>query len=47
MNYLNNDIQVIITTVSLNNCDKSILKCAKVFKIDNGKIKIQRGELNE
>ena len=47
MNYLNNDIQVIITTVSLNNCDKSILKCAKVFKIDKGKVKIQRGELNE
>ena len=41
------DIQVIITTVSLNNFEKTILSNAKVFKIDNGKIKIQRGEIYE
>ena len=47
INYLSKDVQVIITTVSLNNFNKSILSKAKVFKIDNGKIKMQRGDIYE
>ena len=38
INYLNRDIQTIITTTDLENIDDYILKNAKVFKIDNGRI---------
>ena len=47
MNYLNSKLQVIITTVSLENFDNKILSCAKIFNIENGKLKIQRGDFNE
>lgn len=42
INYLSKDMQVIITTVSLNNINKDILNKSKVFKITNGKIIIDR-----
>ena len=42
LNYLSRDLQVIITAVSLNNFSKNILSKAKVFRIDNGKIKIDK-----
>lgn len=45
LKYLNNGIQVIITNVSLQEIDDSILKKAKVFNINNGKLKIQRGDI--
>lgn len=47
LKYLNKDLQVIITAVSLNNINNSIIKRAKIFKIEKGKIKIQRGDFNE
>ena len=42
LKYLNKDIQVIITTVSLDKIDDSILKKAKIFEIENGKVRIYR-----
>ena len=42
LNYLNRDIQVIITAVSLNSFNKEILSKSKVFRIDAGKLKIDR-----
>lgn len=47
LKYLSKDLQVIITAVSLKNFNKGILSKAKIFKIDKGKIKIQRGDLYE
>lgn len=47
LKYLNKDIQVIITTVSLDKINKNILKKAKKFIVDNGKVKIRRGDLDE
>ena len=42
LSYLNRDIQVIITAVSLNRFNKEILSKSKVFRIDAGNIKIDR-----
>ncbi len=42
LSYLNRDIQVIITAVSLNSFSKEILAKSKVFRIDAGKLKIDR-----
>ena len=47
LKYLNRDMQVIITTVSLDKIDKSILKKAKKFIVNGGKVKIQRGDIDE
>ena len=47
LKYLSKDLQVIITAVSLQNFNKETLSKAKIFKIDKGKIKIQRGDLYE
>ena len=44
---LSSNMQVIITAVSLNNFSSSVLSRAKIFKIENGKINIKRGEFNE
>ena len=38
INYLNRDIQTIVTTTDLKNIDKHLVKSAKIFKINNGKI---------
>lgn len=38
LSYISEDIQTIITTTDLKNIDKSILKNAKLIKIDNGQI---------
>ena len=38
INYLNRDIQTIVTTTDLKNIDKHLVKRAKIFKINNGKI---------
>ena len=42
LNYLSRDLQVIITAVSLNSFNKEILSKAKVFRIESGKIKLDR-----
>ena len=42
LNYLSRDLQVIITAVSLNSFNKEILSKAKVFRIELGKIKLDR-----
>ena len=42
LNYLSRDLQVIITAVSLNSFNKDILSKAKVFRIESGKIKLDR-----
>ena len=42
LNYLSRDMQVIITAVALNSFNKDILSKSKVFKIEAGKIKIDR-----
>ncbi len=42
LNYLSRDLQVIITAVSLNSFNKDILSKAKVFRIEYGKIKLDR-----
>lgn len=42
LNYLNRDLQVIITAVSLNSFNKEVLSKAKVFRIESGKIKLDR-----
>lgn len=47
LKYLNRDMQVIITTVSLDKIDKSILKKSKKFIVNDGEIKIQRGDMDE
>ena len=39
LKYINDDIQVIITTTDLKNINNDILNRAKLFEIDNGKIK--------
>lgn len=44
LKYLSKDLQVIITAVSLHQFDKNIIKNAKIFKISEGKIKLQRGD---
>ncbi len=36
---LNNEIQTFITTTNIENIDKSLIKKAKIFNIDNGQIK--------
>lgn len=36
--YIDNDLQVFITSTDLNNIDKKIVKNATIFKIDNGKV---------
>ena len=38
INYLNRDIQTIVTTTDLKNIDKHLVKSAYIYKIDNGKI---------
>ena len=38
INYLNRDIQTILTTTDLKNIDKHLVKSANIYKIDNGKI---------
>ena len=38
INYLNRDIQTIVTTTDLKNIDKRIIKKATIYKIDDGKI---------
>ena len=40
--YLSRDLQVIITSVSLSSFNKEILSKAKVFRIESGKIKLDR-----
>ena len=47
LKYLSKDLQVIITAVNLNNINSKVKKTAKIFKIEKGKIKIQRGDINE
>lgn len=42
LNYLSRDLQVIITAVSLKSFSSKILSKAKVFRIDNGKIKLEK-----
>lgn len=42
LNYLCRDLQVIITAVSLNSFNKDILSKAKIFRIESGKIKLDR-----
>ena len=42
LNYLSRDLQVIITAVSLNSFNKEVLSNAKVFRIETGKIKLDR-----
>lgn len=36
--FINNDLEVFITSTDLNNIDKKIIKNADIFKIDNGKV---------
>ena len=38
INYLNRDIQTIVTTTDLKNIDKRLIKKAVVYKIDDGKV---------
>ena len=38
INYLNKDIQIIVTTTDLKNVDKKFIKDASIFTIDDGKI---------
>ena len=38
INYLNKDIQTIVTTTDLKNIDKHLIKSATVYRIDNGKV---------
>ncbi|MBQ7137234.1 MAG: DNA replication/repair protein RecF [Bacilli bacterium] len=45
INYINNDIQVIITANDTVGINKKLLENAKIFKIDNGKI-IDKGDYN-
>lgn len=42
LNYLSRDLQVIITAVSLNSFNNEVLSKAKVFRIETGKIKLDR-----
>lgn len=42
LSYLSRDLQVIITAVSLNSFNKDILSKAKIFRIESGKIKLDR-----
>ena len=42
INYIDNDLQVFITSTDLDNIDKKIIKNADIFTIDNGKV--TRGE---
>lgn len=39
LNYISKDIQTIITTTDINYIDKKILSMAKIFNVQNGKIK--------
>ena len=46
--YISKDIQTIITTTELNNLDSKLVKKAKLFKIEQGKlIKIKEVKDNE
>ena len=50
LNYLCRDMQVIITAVSLKSFNNDILSKAKIFKINSGKLKLERkcrGDLGE
>lgn len=38
LSYIGNDIQVIITTTDLDSIDNKLLKCAKLFHIENNKV---------
>ena len=38
INYLNRDIQTIVTTTDLKNIDRRLIRRAKIYKIDNGRI---------
>ena len=44
--YLNNEMQVIITTTDLEDISLDLVKCAKIFNIKNGTIKIKGGVKN-
>lgn len=39
LKYINKDIQTIVTTTEIDNIDEHFIKNAKLFQIDNGKIK--------
>ena len=39
LKYINKDIQTIITTTEVDNIDEKFIKKAKLFQIDDGKIK--------
>lgn len=43
--YINNDLQVFITTTDLNNLNKKLIKNAEIYKVIKGKI--TRGDKNE
>ena len=43
--YINNDLQIFITTTDLNNLNKRLISNAEIFKVSKGKI--TRGEQNE
>ena len=43
--YINNDLQVFITTTDLNNLNKRLIKNADIFKVSKGKV--TRGDKNE
>ena len=48
LNYINKDIQTIITTTDLNNLDRKLVKKSKLFNIKNGDIiKIKEVKFNE
>ena len=39
LKYINDDIQVIITTTDINNINKKVIKNSKIIEIENGKVK--------
>ena len=47
LKYINDDIQTIITTTDLENIDDSIIKSAKLFKIEDGKVVEELEEVKE
>lgn len=46
LKYINNKIQTIITTTDINNIDEVTLKKARVFEIEEGKIKRRKEDTN-
>lgn len=47
LKYINDDIQTIITTTDLENIDASIIKSAKIFKIEAGMVVEEKEEVEE